>query len=96
MRKYIFTESERGRLKSWLNGEEENSEMRKLFVSVRRNLNSLRREVVLLSQVAQRLSKEGRLVGRVRLREGSTPQSHPTGLASTQRSREMSTSTSSS
>jgi hypothetical protein len=96
MRKYIFTDSERERLEAWLNGEEEDSETRKLFVNVRRSLNTLRREVELLSQVARRLSKEERLLGRVRLREDPALRLQPGGSESTLRRRETSTSTSSS
>ena len=91
MRKYIFTESEREGLKAWLNGGEMDSETRKLFVRVRRNLNSIRREVELLSQVAQRLSREGRLMGRVRLHGDSTSQSRLGESASIQRKSETST-----
>ena len=43
-------------------GKEERK-TQKIFVRVRCNLNRIRRDVELLSQLAQQLKKEGRLMG---------------------------------
>ncbi len=69
MRKYIFSRSEKRRLLEWLDGNLEDQETRKVFVSIRRNLSSMQEEVEILSRAAHRLSAEGRLLGRVRLKK---------------------------
>ncbi len=69
MRSYIFTSAERRRLEAWLNGAEDEPTTLNIFVEVRRNLNGIKRDVELLSRVANRLSVEGRLMGRVKIKK---------------------------
>ncbi|HUS78364.1 MAG TPA: hypothetical protein VM050_06870 [Patescibacteria group bacterium] len=76
MRSYIFTESERRRLRRWLENGEEDDTTRMLFVGVRRNLNALTGDLTLMSMVARELSRRGRFAGRSTL---------PRGLSSTLR-----------
>jgi hypothetical protein len=71
LRRYIFTECERRRLKAWLETGVEDNQTQKLFTMVRRGLNPIRRDVELLSGVAARLRKQGRLMGIVRQPEES-------------------------
>ena len=71
MRSYIFTDVERRRLRAWLEGGDEDQSVVKIFVEIRRNLTPMKKDVEILSQVIQRLRKEGRLMGRVRLHERS-------------------------
>ncbi len=69
MRSYIFTSAERRRLEAWLNGARDEPTTLNIFVEVRRNLNGIKRDVELLSRIANRLSVEGRLMGRVKIKK---------------------------
>lgn len=55
MRKYVFTEAERRRLKVWLETGAEDNETKKLFTRVRRNLNPIKRDIELLSKTSAKL-----------------------------------------
>ncbi len=69
MRSYIFTDAESTKLKAWLDGAGEDQTTLNLFVDIRRNLNNIKRDVDLLAKVSNRLSGEGRLMGRARMRK---------------------------
>ena len=70
MRSYIFSDMERGRLRRWLESGEEDGEVLRVFVQVRRNLSGLTADVGLLVEVCRRLREEGRMAGRGRLPDG--------------------------
>ena len=60
MRRYIFTDQDRERLRAWLESGVEDNGTRMLFVAVRRNLNRISGDVGLLARVARGLQAEGR------------------------------------
>ncbi len=67
MRSYIFTEADRRRLNAWLKDGVEDDATRMLFVLARRDVNRLRADVALLSEVIKKLSADGRWVRRTTL-----------------------------
>jgi hypothetical protein len=67
MRSYIFTEADRRRLNAWLKDGIEDDATRMLFVLARRDVNRLRADVALLSEVIKKLSADGRWVRRATL-----------------------------
>jgi hypothetical protein len=91
LRSYIFTEVERRRLEAWLKTHAEDHETLSLFTRLRRNFAPIRRDIELYSKLADRLRKEGRFIGRVRLHQESVSQSPSGGSGSTLRRREPST-----
>jgi len=91
MRSYIFTESERRRLRRWLETGEEDATTRMLFVQVRRNLNGLRADLSLMLEVARELRRRGRFAGRSTLPRRLSSTLRRAVSASTQRLREPST-----
>ena len=90
MRRFIFTEVERRRLRAWLEEGVEPRATQYLFVEVRRNLAGLTGDVRLLVSVARRLRSSGRLGGRGR--HGSGRSSGRGGRGSTPGARGRSTS----
>jgi len=82
-RSYIFTENERRRLREWLETHREDNETLQLFTEVRRNFAPIRRDIQLYSDLTIRLKKEGRFMGRVRLRRRSASPSLSEGFGST-------------
>ena len=91
MRSYIFTESERRRLRRWLETGEEDATTRMLFVGVRRNLNELRADLGLMLEVARELRSRGRFTGRATLPRRLSSTLRRGVSASTQRLRGPST-----
>jgi hypothetical protein len=55
LRRYLFTDRDRERLRAWLESGEEDDGTRMLFVGVRRNLNRIAGDAGLLSDVSRRL-----------------------------------------
>jgi len=67
MRRYIFTDNDRRRLRRWLETGEEDDTTRMLFVDIRKSLNRITNDVTLLTEVAKELRARGRVAGRARL-----------------------------
>jgi len=67
LRQYIFTDTKRERLKTWLDGQEADQTTLNLFVDIRRNLNNIKRDVDLLAKASGKLRDEERLMGHVRI-----------------------------
>ncbi len=67
MRSYIFTKSERRRLLAWLKEDVEDDTTRMIFVAIRRNFDSIKVDLELLTLVTHKLVGKGRYMRRVRL-----------------------------
>ena len=67
MRSYIFTDADRRRLNAWLKEGVEDDATRMLFVLARRDVQRLRTDVALLSEVINKLRADGRWVRRTTL-----------------------------
>jgi len=64
MRKYIFTDLERRKLRRWLETGEETQDLRNIFVDLRGSLDRVVGDVDLMVAVARRLREKGRIAGR--------------------------------
>ncbi len=71
MRRYIFTDLERRKLRRWLETGEETQDLRNIFVDLRGSLDRVVGDVELMVAVARRLRERGRIGGRVVMRRGS-------------------------
>ena len=67
LRKYIFTDRDRERLRRWLETGEEDDSTRNLFVLVRRGLPRLSSDLDLLVRASKKLRKENRFDIRMTL-----------------------------
>jgi hypothetical protein len=71
MRRYIFTDLERRKLRRWLETGEETQDLRNIFVDLRGSLDRVVGDVELMVAVARRLRERGRIGGRAVMRRGS-------------------------
>ena len=67
LRKYIFTDRDRERLRRWLETGEEDDSTRNLFVNIRRELPRLNSDLDLLLRTAKKLRLKGRFDIRMTL-----------------------------
>ncbi len=64
MRRYIFTDLERRKLRHWLETGEETQDLRNIFVDLRSSMDRVSGDVDLMVAVARKLREEGRIAGR--------------------------------